>query len=283
MLRWSRFILMFLFIQHMLITSSFASPEAPQAVTVSWQSTKVSTTEGVSVWLAVVVNGANPSDNVDIDLRYNTQGVTAYTGSDYEGTMGNNFNISGQTRVRLIRIEIYNNNYYENHETFLVQLNSRTNGIDVVGEVKAEVTISRSRQFGGMVGNLQSCLNSSGSANDLPATAGQINPNGGWCDNHFINAPAQASDYYYFIAPKNGRVDIDLLNTTPDQHDYNLYLYVHNGGNEYTFMQQSTNSGQQPEGLSASVSAGARYLIRVYFVSKTGSKDPYYRLKANVP
>ena len=282
-MRWSRFILMFLFFQHMLITSSFANPEAPQAVTVSWQTIKLSVTAGDDVWLAVLVNGANPSDNVNIDLTYNTQGVSAAAGWDYAGTMGNNFKISGSARVRLIKIETYDNDPNEPLETFLVQLTSRTNGIDVVGERKAEVMIAKSRQFGGMVGNLQSCLNSSGSANDLPATAGMINPNGGWCDNHFINAPAQASDYYYFIAPKNGRVDIDLLNTTPDQHDYNLYLYVHNGGNDYTFMQQSTNAGQQAEGLSASISAGSRYLIRVYFVSKTGNKDPYYRLKANVP
>jgi len=118
--------------------------------------------------------------------------------------------------------------------------------------------------------------------NDFPASAGQIAVNGGWCNTSFETEAVRDVDYYHVEQSTAGNITIRLENTTPDQHDLNIYLYYRDVQEGYKLYLQSTNPGQQAEVISnAPIAANTNYLIAVYWASDTGDKIPTYRLSVS--
>ncbi|MFD3162970.1 hypothetical protein [Herpetosiphon sp. NSE202] len=277
---------LFLFLLYCFPNASYAELKTPQAVTLAWDKVSVATAEGVDVWLRINVVGAAPSEEVNLKFIYQTVSQMATPNDDYvptnwpDGTKGA---ITGLQRVAYIKIDILKNIYPEPIETFQVVLRSDSAATVISGPARATVTINPSRLMIPVVGHLESCIHVGEPANNAAASAGVIAPNGGWCNSNFRNEQLLAVDYYRLKPSSNGTITIQLENTTPDQHDLQLYLYYLAGNGQYAFYQQSTNSGQQAELITAPIAANTSYLISVYWESSSGSKVPSYQLKANFP
>ena len=279
--RWSLFLLIFLgFLSFPIVQAEEASP---QAITVAWERTNVQTTEGVNVWLKVVVSGALSDESLSLNLRYQTFNGTAIAGSDFSPTTGtgNTFTITGLRRYALINIGILQNTVAEPYETFQVELRSETANVTVAGANRVTIGINRSRQFMPVVGDIQPCINVGEPANNFSTTAGAIALVGGWCEGDFIGEVPSNFDYYQFRLAVSGKVTILLENLTPDQHDFNLYLYYRDGNGDFQPYVQSGNPGQTAELLSnIPIAANTTYLINVIWAAKTGEKTPVYRFSA---
>jgi len=245
--RWSLFLLILL--SCVAFPSAQAEEASPQAVTVSWERTNVQTTEGINVWLKVVVNGALSDESLSLNLRYQTFNGTAIAGTDYSPTTGtgNAFTITGLRRYALINIGILQNAVAEPYETFQVELRSENANVAVAGPARVTIGINRSRLFSPVVGQLQPCINVGEPANNASTTAGFIALAGGWCQGDFIGEVPSNFDYYQFKLAVGGKVTIQLENITPDQHDFNLYLYYRDGNGQFQPYVQSGNPGQSAE------------------------------------
>ncbi|WP_287045386.1 hypothetical protein [Herpetosiphon sp.] len=268
----------------MFSTASYANPNVPTAATLAWSSTFASTAEGIDVWLRINVVGAAPTDNVNLSFIYQTFGQTAQASHDYEQTAwpnGTKGTITGNKRVAYIKINIKRNDYFEPTETFQVELRSDAANTVITGPARVMVTISRARLMNPIAGILESCLNGGEPNNDFPVSAGQIAINGGWCNTTFDKETVNAFDYYHLVQSTAGSITIRLENTTPDQHDIDLYLFYRDGQGDYQNYRQSINGNQQAEYIEAPLAAYTNYLIGVHWVSGSGSKIPTYRLSVS--
>ncbi len=271
--RWSLFL--FLFVGFMALPVAHAEEASPQAVVVAWERTAVQTTEGVSVWLKVMVSGAQDTDSLNLNLRYQTVNGTAIASSDYTPTAGtgNAFTITGLRRYALINIGILKNAVAEPYEYFQVELRSETANVTVSGPVRATIGIYRGRLFAPVVGDLQPCINVGEPANNASTTAGAVALAGGWCESDFIGEVQENFDYYQFNLAVGGKVTIQLENLTPDQHDFNLYLYYRDGNGQFQPYVQSGNPGQTAELLSnVPIAAQTTYLINIVCAKKLARK-----------
>ncbi|WP_110515005.1 hypothetical protein [Herpetosiphon llansteffanensis] len=277
---------LFLFLLCWVPSASYADIKTPQAATLAWDTLSVATAEGVDVWLQINVVGAGTSEQVDLKYIYQTAGQMATPNDDYVPTNwpnGTKGAITGLQRVAYIRIQIINNTYTEPIETFQVVLRSDSAATVISGPARATVAINPSRLMIPVVGHLESCVHVGEPANNTATTAGMIALNGGWCSSDFKNEQLLAVDYYSLTPSRNGTITIQLENTTPDQHNLQLYLYYLAGNGQYQFYRQSTNSGQQAELITAPIAVNTSYLISVYWESASGAKLPTYRLKADFP
>ncbi|XSG76125.1 pre-peptidase C-terminal domain-containing protein [Herpetosiphon llansteffanensis] len=286
--RWSLFLLIIFSLMALPVAQAEeASPQSeeasPQAIAVAWERTAVQTTEGVSVWLKVMVYGAGETESISLNLRYQTFNGTAIAGSDYSPTAGtgNALTITGLRRYALINIGILANAVAEPYEQFQVELRSETANVSVIGGARTTIGISRSRVFAPVVGDLQACIHVGEPANNASTTAGVISLSGGWCESDFIGEVPSNFDYYQFKVAVGGKVTIQLDNITPDQHDFNLYLYYRDGNGQFQVYEQSGNTGQTSELLSnVPIAAQTTYLINIVWAAKLGDKTPVYRVKA---
>ncbi|MBM7842891.1 PPC domain-containing protein [Herpetosiphon giganteus] len=277
---------LFLFLFCWFPSASYADIKTPQAATLAWDKVSVATAEGIDVWLRINVVGAAPSEEVNLRFIYQAFSQMATPNDDYVPTgwpNGTKGTITGLQRVAYIKIDILTNTYSEPIETFQVELRPDSAATVISGPARATIAIARSRIMNPAVGYLESCIHLGEPANNTATTAGVIAPNGGWCNSDFRNEQLLAVDYYRLTPSRNGTVTIRLENTTPDQHDLQLYIYYLAGNGQYQFYQQSTNSGQQAELIIAPISANTSYLISVYWESASGSKEPSYRLRADFP
>ncbi|XSG76127.1 hypothetical protein ACP8Y2_03830 [Herpetosiphon llansteffanensis] len=277
---------LFLFLLCCFPSASYADLKTPQAATLAWDTLAVATAEGVDVWLRINVVGAAPTEQVDLKYIYQTRSQQATLNDDYvptnwpDGTKGT---ITGLRRVAYIKINILNNTYYEPIESFQVELRSDSAATVISGPARATIAIARSRIMNPAVGYLESCVHLGEPANNTATTAGVIAANGGWCTSDFKNEQLLAVDYYRLTPSRNGTITLRLENTTPDQHDLQLYLYYLASNGQYQFYQQSTNLSQQAELITAPVATNTDYLISVYWESANGAKVPTYRLRVDGP
>lgn len=276
---------LFLSLIYFFPLDSYARSETPQAVTLEWDQLTVATAEGIDVWLRINVVGAAPTEQVNLKFIYQTTGVQAIANEDYEPTPwpGIRGSITGTNREAYIKITIKRNTYPEPIEYFHVELRSDASNTVISGQARMYVYITRSRIMSPFVGILGSCLDATEPNNNFAASAGIIAANGGWCHGDFANESVRDVDYYQFMSIKNGTLSIQLENTTPNQHNLQLYLYYRNSNGIYQLYHQSINPGQQAETLSVPIAASTYYLISVYWESSSGSKIPTYRLSAALP
>ncbi|MBM7842890.1 PPC domain-containing protein [Herpetosiphon giganteus] len=285
-MKFARILILLLLIHGILPQASYASPDVPTAATLAWDRVFVSTAEGIDVWLRINVIGAGPTENVNLKFIYQTFGQqnSATPNDDYvptnwpDGTKGA---ISGNNRVAYIKIDILNNTYSEPIEQFQVELRSDSSSTVISGPARVTIAIARSRTMNPAVGTIESCIHVVEPNNNFPTSAGEIAASGGWCNSNFSGEQIRDLDYYRITQSTTGRLTIRLENTTPDQHDLDLYLYYRNGSGQYETYLQSVNSGQQAETIiDAPIAANTNYLIGVYWASSSGSKVPTYRLNA---
>lgn len=282
-MKFARILILLFLIHGILPQTSYASPDVPTAATLEWDRLYVATAEGIDVWLKIKVVGAAPTEEVNLKFIYQTKGQTATPWDDYRGTETRG-TISGTNRMALIRIDIYDNSndYDEPYETLQVELRSDASNTVISGQARMTIGIIRSRIMNPIVATLDSCIQVGEPNNNFAVSAGDIAASGGWCNSNFIGESAQALDYYRITQSTAGKLDIRLENTTPDQHDLDLYLYFRDGNGNYTLYQRSTNTGQSADAiLNAPIAANTNYLIAVYWANTTGSKDPTYRLSVN--
>ena len=275
---------LFLLLIYFLPMTSYANPATPHAVTLAWDQINVTTAEGVDVWLRINVLGAAPTELVDLKFVYQSFGQTATTPNDYDPTnwpSGTKGTITGLNRVAYIKMTIRRNDYYEPIEYFQVELRSDASNTVISGAARANVYIARSRLMNPLVWSLEACSNGGEPNNNFAPSAGSIALNGGWCNSDFNNETINAVDYYHVTSSRGGTITIQLENTTPDQHEFQLYLYYRDSTGVYQFYRQSINPGQQTELISAPIAANTGYLISVFFETDTGAKIPTYRLKAD--
>lgn len=276
--RWSLFLLILFGLTTLPV--AHAEKASPQAITVAWESASVLTTEGVSVWIKVLVNGVAENESISLNLRYQTFDGTAIANSDYLPTTGtgNALTITGLRRQALINIGMIRNTAPEPYESFQVELRSETANVTVAGPTRITIGINRTKLFNPVVGDLQPCLQVGEPANNSSTTAGVVALAGGWCESDFIGEVPTNFDYYQFNVLVGGKVTIQLENLTPDQHDFNLYLYYRDGNGQFQSYVQSGNPGQTPELLSnIPIAANTTYLINIIWAAKTGEKPPIYR------
>ena len=283
-MKFARILILLLLINGILPQASYANPDVPNAPSLAWDQVVLSTREGVDVWLRINVLGAGPTENVNLKFIYQTFGRQATPNDDYVPTAwpsGTKGTISGTDRVAYIKITIKYNDYYEPVEHFQVQLRSDSSSTTISGPDHATIYIARSRTLSPLAGIIESCVNGGEPNNNYADSAGQIAVNGGWCNTTFNNESVRAVDYYQVVESTNGTLNIRLENTTPDQHDLQLYVYYHAGANGYQLYLQSTNPNQQPETISAPIAANTKYLIAVYWATDTGDKIPTYRVSVS--
>ncbi|KPL90575.1 PPC domain-containing protein [Herpetosiphon geysericola] len=281
-MKFARILILLLLIHGILPQASYASPDVPSAATLTWDKTFVSTAEGVDVWLRINVIGAGPTENVNLKFIYQTFGQQATPNDDYvptnwrDGTKGA---ISGTDRFVYVKIDILNNSYYEPIETFQVELRSDSSSTVISGPARLTIAIARSRIMNPAVGTIESCINVGEPNNNFPVSSGEIAASGGWCNSNFSGEAARALDYYRVTQSTTGKLTIQLENTTPDQHDLDLYLYYRDGNGQYQAYKQSINSNQLAESIiDAPIAANTNYLIGVYWASSSGNKVPTYRV-----
>lgn len=281
-MKFARILILLLLINGILPQATYASPDVPSAATLTWDKTFVSTAEGVDVWLRINVIGAGPTENVNLKFIYQTFGQQATPNDDYvptnwrDGTKGA---ISGTDRFVYVKIDILNNSYYEPIETFQVELRSDSSSTVISGPARLTIAIARSRIMNPAVGTIESCINVGEPNNNFPVSSGEIAASGGWCNSNFSGEAVRALDYYRVTQSTTGKLTIQLENTTPDQHDLDLYLYYRDGNGQYQAYKQSINSNQLAESIiDAPIAANTNYLIGVYWASSSGSKVPTYRV-----
>ncbi|MCA0350443.1 MAG: PPC domain-containing protein [Chloroflexi bacterium] len=280
-MKFVRIVVLLLLIHGIMPAASYANPDVPQAATLEWDRLYVATSEGTDVWLRIKVVGAGPTEAVNLKFIYGTKAQSATPADDYAPIMANQGTITGLDRFALIRIDIYNNSpqYWEPYETFQVELRSDAANTVISGQPRMTIGIIRSRIMNPVVGILESCIHVDEPQDNYPQSAGEINANGGWCNSDFIDEPARALDYYRITQTAGGKLDIRLENTTPDQHDLDLYLYYRDGEGNYLLYLRSTNAGQLADALlNAPIAGNTNYLIGVYWATSTGTKPPTYRL-----
>ncbi|WP_110515006.1 hypothetical protein [Herpetosiphon llansteffanensis] len=291
-MKFARILILLLLIHGILPQSSYAEPdvpdvpavpEAPNAATLAWDTLTVVTGEkSGEVWLRIKVVGAGAGENVNLKFIYQTFRQQATPNDDYYPTPwpGNRASITGLQRYADVRIGIINNSpyYLEPYETFEVELRSDASNTTITGPARATVRIQPGRIHQPVVGQIQSCTNFSEPSNNSPITAGPIVDSGGWCSNDFLGEAVQAFDYYSFMPLTNGTIKIRLENTTPNQHDLDLYLFYRDGNGNYQNYRQSINGNQQAEYIEAPLAAYTNFLIGVHWVSRSGDKVPTYRV-----
>ncbi len=281
-MKFARILILLLLIQGILPQASYANPDVPTAATLAWDKLYVSTAEGIDVWLRINVIGAGPTENVNLKFIYQTFSQQATYNDDYVPTnwpSGNKGAISGNDRVAYIKIDILNNTYYEPFETFQVELRSDSTSTVISGQARLTITIARSRIMNPVVGDIESCIHVGEPNNNFAVSAGEIAASGGWCTSDFSGEAAQQVDYYRITQSTAGKLTVRLENTTPDQHDLDLYLYYRDGTGQYKTYLQSINGGQQAEAIiDAPIAANTNYLIAAYWASSSGSKVPTYRI-----
>ncbi len=219
----------------------------------------VSTAEGVDIWLRINVVGASATENVNLKFIYQTFGQQATANDDFVPTTwptGTRGTISGLNRVAYIKLDILRNSYYEPFETFQVELRSDASGTVISGPARTSVTIARSRLMTPIVGIIEGCIEAGEPNNNYGSSASVIALNGGWCHGDFSDEAIQAVDYYGLTTTRSGTLTIQLENTTPDQHDLQLYVYYLDDNDNYQVYKQSINLGQQAEYISAPIAAG---------------------------
>lgn len=266
----------------MLPNSVEANPATPMAASLAWSSLRVETTEGVDVWLKIDVVGAQPNENVNLQYTYTTVENTATSENDYVPAIGVAGAITGQKRTALIKIDIKRNQVYEPYEQFYVRLNPNSSNTIISGAPRLTVGIYRSQIFYSLLVNWQSCEFLLEPANDFASTAGVLLINNIWCYGNFNGEAPNQHDYYLLKPTQNGTVTLTLVNTTINQHNLQLYLYKHNGGDSYVNIAQSINPDQLDESIVVQVSANTTYLISVFWANSTDSTIPTYTLKAEM-
>lgn len=280
-MKFARIFILLLLIHGILPQASYANPNTPNAATLAWDKIYVSTGEGIDVWLRINVVGAAPTEHVNLKFIYQTFGVQAIANEDYEPTPwpGIRGTISGTDRVAYIKITIKRNTNPEPVEYFHVELRSDASNTVISSQARMYVYIARSRIMNPVVGTLEPCVHVGEPNNDFAASAGEIAANGGWCNSNFNGETVRALDYYRVTQNANGTLVIRMENTTPNQHDLDLYLYYRDGNGQYQSYRESINGNQQAEYISAPIAGNTNYLIGVYWaISTTNNVTPTYRL-----
>ncbi|XSG76126.1 PPC domain-containing protein [Herpetosiphon llansteffanensis] len=281
-MKFARILVLLLLIHGILPQASYANPDVPTAATLAWDKLFVSTAEGIDVWLRINVIGAAPTENVNLKFIYQTKGNQATANDDYvptnwpDGTKGA---ISGTDRSAYVKIDILTNTYSEPIEQFQVELRSDSSSTVISGPARLTIAIARSRIMNPAVGTIESCIHVGESNNNFPVSSGEIAASGGWCNSDFSGETVRGIDYYRVTQSTTGKLTVRLENTTPDQHDLDLYLYYRDGNGQYQAYQQSINSNQLAEVITdAPIAANTNYLVGVYWASSSGSKVPTYRV-----
>jgi len=178
----------------------------------------------------------------------------------------------------------------EPNEIFFVDVIISNGTIESRGN-RATITIAKDEKFYPAFANWQGCQDVNEPANNTAAGSGILAISGGACTSDFVGENAGTSsavDYYRLSSATNGNLSLRLKNTTPDQHNFNLYLYKYNPSTtRYDLVAQSTNDNQVDDLINLAIVANTSndnglYLAAAYWATSTGDKTPTYELTATM-
>ena len=257
---------------------------------IGWDQIAATVIEGQDLILAVRVKSIDPGDSVDIGITYEVYNGTAQSPADYNRTLtlvSNNQPINGMVamrgaeRVQYIKVDTnMDSNNNEGLETFFIDISVAGAQIDQSMGNRVTVTIAKDQKFYPAFADFQGCNDVAEPINNTPNNGALLAINGGTCQSDFANEIPGDSDYYLLSQATNGSLRLLLANVTPNQHDFNLYLYRQRTDGSFEFMQQSTNQAQIADSISFAATANTVYLARVYWVTSTGTATPVYQLSA---
>ncbi|MBM7842892.1 hypothetical protein [Herpetosiphon giganteus] len=276
-------------------------PTAADALpVVKWDSIDVKVVEGKEAWLALRTDTPiNTTGGIRIDIELYT--TNAANGADIDADFDREITlpqtnqsrdnqitgyISGTSQVLYIQLRTVSDTINERNEVFFVDITVSNGTIESRGN-RATITIVRDTKFYPAFANFQSCQDVGEPNNNLPAKSGFLAVSGGPCYGDFDGENLQSIDYYRISQASGGNLNLRLKNTTPDQHDLDLYLYKYNPStNSYDVVARSVQPTQIDDIINFPIVANTTnnnglYLVTVYWTASTGAKIPTYELTAS--
>ncbi|KPL90577.1 hypothetical protein [Herpetosiphon geysericola] len=267
---------------------------------VKWDLIDVKVVEGKDAWLALRTDTPiNTTSGIRIDIELYTSnaanGADIDTDFDREITLPQTNQsrdkqitgyISGTSQVLYVQLRTVSDTINEENEIFFVDVTVSNGTIESRGN-RATITIVRDTKFYPAFANFQSCQDVGEPNNNLPARSGFLAISGGPCYGDFNGENPGAVDYYRISSGVGGNVTIRLKNTTPNQHDLDLYLYKYNTStNSYDEVAKSDNANQLDDVINFPIVANTSnnnglYLVTAYWAVATGSNVPTYDLSAS--
>ncbi len=269
---------------------------------VKWDSIDVTVIEGRDVWLALRTDTPiNTTSGIKIDVQLYTtsnSSIRADFDSDFDReitlpqtnrSQNNQITgyINGTSQVLYIQLRTISDTIAEKNEIFYVDVIVSNGTIESRGN-RATVTIVRDEKFYPAFADWQSCQDVGEPTNNTPAKSGLLATSGGACISDFGGENPGAVDYYRISSAVGGNLTLRLQNTTPDQHDLDLYLYKYNSStSRYDEIARSVNGTQLDDVINFPIVANTSnnnglYLVAAYWAVSTGTKTPTYQLSATL-